>query len=144
MVGGECKAIPVAQYQIIGKTPFDQDYIDQVIESGVAACGWPRPAERPKNWDEVRTYARTVAAAPPVVQRPGIYQRVKAKFRRKPKPVAEVTPAPTPVPRAAVVTQQAPVQYIAPPPPPAPPPQPKREAIDELLNPTPVRVIPLR
>ena len=45
-VSGECKVFVSPVYVIGGKTPDDQSWIDDTIESGVAGCGWKRPKLR--------------------------------------------------------------------------------------------------
>jgi hypothetical protein len=132
--GGECRVFVAAAHEMIGKTRYDQEWIDQTIESGVAACGWPRPKARPKNWDDVRSYAKEVAAAP-VQQRRGVIQRIKDKFKRKPAPVASV-----PAPKRVEVVSSPPV---------APAPQPQPQPVAKVYEPTPtvmqpIRVIPLK
>lgn len=57
--GGECRAIPPPGFAFAGKAAPDQAYIDDVIEAGIAACGWARPQPRPASWD-----------VPPVVKAP--------------------------------------------------------------------------
>jgi len=44
--GGECKVFPRPPTVVVGQTPYDQGWIDDTIESGVASCGWQRPAPR--------------------------------------------------------------------------------------------------
>lgn len=40
---GGCRVFEAPKTEILGQTPADQRWIDDTIESGVAACGWPRP-----------------------------------------------------------------------------------------------------
>lgn len=50
-IQGACDSF-VAPVQVVGgKTRRDQRWIDGQIESGVSACGWPRPTggKRPSN-----------------------------------------------------------------------------------------------
>lgn len=124
--GSECKVFERPQYVILGKTSYDQDWVDRQIEGGVGACKWARPAKRPASLDAA---APTVVSSIPV-KRPSFAQRVKARvkkvFHKKPVPV----PAPRPVePTPPVVSPEPPR-----PEPPKPPP-PKRDPVDELLHP---------
>ncbi len=50
-VSGASEVIPAPEYEIRGKTAYDQLWIDSAIESGVAGLGWPRPKPRPKSFD---------------------------------------------------------------------------------------------
>lgn len=122
--GSECKVFERPQYVILGKTSYDQDWVDRQIEGGVGACKWARPAKRPASLDAA---APTVVSSIPV-KRPSFAQRVKARvkkvFNRTPKSVPIPAPRPTEPP------------VVAPEPPkPEPPKPPKREPIDELLHP---------
>lgn len=48
---GACNAFPKPVYQVKGKTPYDQQWADEVTEAGVAGCQWKRPAKRPAALD---------------------------------------------------------------------------------------------
>ena len=37
--------------QILGRTSYDQPWIDETTEGLVAGCQWQRPAPRPAAWD---------------------------------------------------------------------------------------------
>jgi hypothetical protein len=45
--GGECKVFTAPSFVPKGKVKSDQYWIDDQVESGVAACGWKRPKGRP-------------------------------------------------------------------------------------------------
>lgn len=47
IAGGECRVFLAPPHAIKGKTRSDQAYVDDVTESGVASCGWKRPAPHP-------------------------------------------------------------------------------------------------
>ena len=104
-------ALPQAQYQVLGKTRYDQTWIDKTIEGEVAGFGFKRPVKRPASFDAAPVSHAVVVlppekpvipvltpATPPVVTvvpRPSWSQRIKAyeqkqiqrvKNLRKPKP----------------------------------------------------------
>ena len=73
---GAGKAFPRAQYQVLGKTKYDQTWIDKTTEAEVVGFGFKRPLRRPASFDAashtvVVTPAKpatiTQAAVPPVV-----------------------------------------------------------------------------
>lgn len=76
--GGECKVFLSPQYAVKGKTSYDQGYIDDVVESGVSACGWPRPAVRPKEFDAPKNTPRIATERP---KKEGFIQRTKKVVR---------------------------------------------------------------
>lgn len=59
---GEAHALKGPDVAIKGATDFDQRWIDETTEAGIAALGWPRPAARPPEWD--KPLAKEAAAAP--------------------------------------------------------------------------------
>lgn len=143
VAGGECKTFVRADYEILGKTRWDQAWIDNIIETGVASCGWPRPKVRPTNWDQAVVYANQVQATAPVVKK-SVWQRVKQRFTRK-KEVTQVPAVQRPVvPRSRPPEAPAPTVRSYEPTPllmqPVQPPQvrvvPERkpEGIDQLLS----------
>jgi len=123
VAGGECKIFENPQYVVLGKRPYDQDWIDSQIEGGVGGCGWKRPKPRPVSFDAVA--GQKVKVAAPVKKR-GIIKRIKDRvvhpFTKPVEPVIESTPPP-------VVAAPAP-------PPPAP-----RDPVDELLQPSVIRKV---
>lgn len=128
--GGESKVFEAPKYEVLGKTSYDQNWIDSQVEGGVAAYGWKRPLPRPP---EIDAGAAPVPrkAAPKHARKKSIFRKIKDRIlpSKKRKPVETVAPAePPPVP---VVTVPDPV----PPPQPAPPPRP-RDPVDELLRPS--------
>lgn len=46
---GLCSVFPRPEYVIKGGTQHDQDWIDEIIETGIAACAWKRPLARSSN-----------------------------------------------------------------------------------------------
>ena len=48
---GAGDAFPRAQYQILGKTRYDQIWISKTIEAEVVGFGFKRPAKRPLSLD---------------------------------------------------------------------------------------------
>src|SRR6185369_14125323 len=64
--GGSCQAFPRPEYQIKGKTKFDQIWADRVTEAGVAGCHWQRPKARPVSWDAT-VVIKPTPVAPEVV-----------------------------------------------------------------------------
>lgn len=48
VAGGECKVFAAPDYVIRGRAKADQAWIDDNTEAGIAACGWPRPKNRPE------------------------------------------------------------------------------------------------
>lgn len=77
-VGGACDAFPRPEYQVLGKTPYDQEFADKTTEAGVAGCKWKRPAARPPELDK----APVVASKPAPVKKLSLWQRAKAKVKR--------------------------------------------------------------
>lgn len=81
MLGGEGGALKAPEFAIRGATDFDQKWIDETTEAGVAALGWPRPAPRPAEWDRPLAPAATAGAAPaPKKKRLG--DRVRRLFHK--------------------------------------------------------------
>lgn len=125
--GGECRVFERPRYSVLGRTSYDQQWIDGNVEAGVAACRWPRPEPRPERLD-----AQAGLPAPVVVRPATRTEKIKRLFRRKPAAPAKK------VDRLAVpdVPPPAPAPVAATPPAPAAPP---RSDIDELLDPRPRR-----
>jgi hypothetical protein len=120
--GGESKVFERPPYVVLGKTRYDQNWIDSQVEGGVAAFGWPRPAPRPPQLD-AKPGQKIVAAAPK--KKRGLIRRIKDRI------LPTKTPAPTEVP------VEAPPPVVATPEPlPPPPPPPPKSDVDELLNPS--------
>lgn len=132
VAGGECKVFARPPYAVLGKTSYDQNWIDDTVEGGVGGCRWKRPAPRPAELDAVP--GQKVVVAPP--RKRGLIRRIKDRVLPVAKKVwpgdsvAPVIPIPQPSPLA---TPAAPIE---PPPAPQPPPPPPKSAVDELLNPT--------
>jgi len=74
--------LPQAEYQIKGKTRYDQTWIDKTIESEVAGCQWDRPKARPASWDATVVVPPT-AVTPAVVTVKG--PSWLSKLKRMPK-----------------------------------------------------------
>lgn len=107
---GECRVFEAPPYEVLGKTTYDQDYIDGNVEAGVGGCGWKRPAARPPELD-----ARPKAAKPAahkLKKKPSFLSRVRARVTGKPiepvpyidasPPTPVVEPSPEPAPRDPV------------------------------------------
>lgn len=62
---GACSAFPAPQYQIKGKTGYDQKWADETTEAGVAGCDWNRPKKRPASLNP-----KPVPVSQPVVNDP--------------------------------------------------------------------------
>ena len=45
-VSGACDVWPKPKVALYGVEAVDQQFLDETVEVGVAACGWPRPAAR--------------------------------------------------------------------------------------------------
>jgi hypothetical protein len=115
--GGECKIFERPQYVVLGKRPYDQDWIDSQVEGGIGGCGWQRPKARPPALDAVP--GQKVKAPPPAKKR-GLIKRMKDRvWKPRVAPVIElpaiITQGPSPVPAM-------------------PPPDPPRDPVDELLR----------
>jgi hypothetical protein len=118
--GGECKIFESPQYVVLGKRPYDQDWIDSQVEGGVGGCGWKRPQARPAALDAVPGQK---AKAPAPVKKRGLIKRIKDRVVHPfSKPVDPVIVSPPP----PVVAAPAPL--------PAP-----RDPVDELLQPSVIR-----
>lgn len=50
-VGGESRVITAPEYSLKGATPYDQEWIDETTEAGIAGLGWKRPKPRPASFD---------------------------------------------------------------------------------------------
>lgn len=123
VAGGECRIFERPQYEVRGKRPYDQDWIDSQIEGGVGGCRWQRPAKRPASLDAAPA-ARPAVAAPK--RKPGLVKRIRDRIL----PPAAAAPSPPAFPAVA-----APIEPVPPPPAPAPP--KPRAPVDELLDPVP-------
>lgn len=60
--GGECRLVATPKYAVLGKTSYDQKWVDRTTESIVAGCRQPRPKPRPAALDKPVT---TPVALPP-------------------------------------------------------------------------------
>lgn len=90
VVGGECRAFDKSlapKYAVRGKTRYDQDWIDPIVETGVAGCNWPRPVKRPPELDARRT--APVAQAKPQ-KRKGFIRRTLNRIREPAQAPANV------------------------------------------------------
>lgn len=113
---------------VLGKTQYDQDWVDNQVEGGVAACGFPRPGPRPAALDAPPA-TRQMVTTPPPAKKKGFVRRVKERvWKPKAKPAAEApVTAPAPLPPPVVVADPPKVA-------PAPPPPPQ-DPVDALLHP---------
>jgi hypothetical protein len=83
-LGGVCNAFERPQYQIAGKTPYDQDWADKTTESGIAGCAWTRPEARPASLDAPPIDAQTRRVSVPLQKLAPAKKRrfgwIKSKF----------------------------------------------------------------
>jgi hypothetical protein len=61
-VAGACDFLDSPEYAVLGKTPYDQRWINRTEESIVTGCRKPRPKARPASFD-------APAVAPSVVKK---------------------------------------------------------------------------
>jgi hypothetical protein len=86
---GACKAFPRPEYQVKGATRYDQKWVDETTEAGVAGCGWNRPAHRPTYLNPMPVKAPIAAPAPwpdavPMpAKKPSFFNRLRSRFHRK-------------------------------------------------------------
>ncbi|WP_456681659.1 hypothetical protein [Bradyrhizobium sp. USDA 3311] len=92
VTGGESNALKGPEFVVKGATDFDQRWIDETTEAGIAALGWKRPEPRPPEWD--KPLSRDVAQAAPrpasVAKQPQkkrLRDRVRRLLHRGPAPV---------------------------------------------------------
>jgi hypothetical protein len=76
VVGSEAGALKAPEFAVKGATDFDQRWIDETTEAGVASLGWKRPEARPPEWD--KPLSRDVAAPAPAAE-PAKAKPVKKK-----------------------------------------------------------------
>ena len=119
--GGESKVFEPPPYVVLGKTKYDQNWIDSQVEGGVAAFNWPRPKPRPPELDKLPK--PKVYVAPPKKKR--LISRIKDRVWPA-VGTAPVVIVPASGPAVSVVPKNE------------PPPQP-RAVVDELLDPAPIR-----
>lgn len=91
--GGECQVFERPEYVVLGRSAYDQKWIDGNIEAGIAACQWDRPAKRPESLQQARP-AQTKA----VKRKPTLRERVKAIIRPATPAAVSLPPATAPVP----------------------------------------------
>lgn len=120
IAGGESKVFQRPEYVVLGKTSYDQNWIDNQVEGGVAAFGWKRPLPRPASLDAHVTTKQVTKIS--LAKKTSFIKRIKAKLHFvRPAPVpftnAVMPPLPEPAPPVVVVA-------------PAP-----RSPIDQLLHP---------
>jgi hypothetical protein len=58
------EAFPQAQYQVLGKTRYDQTWIDKTTEAELVGFGFKRPQKRPASFDAAPA-SHTVVVLPP-------------------------------------------------------------------------------
>jgi len=128
-VVGVCSIIPKAEYEVLGQTAYDQDYVDASVIAG-ATCGHEPPKPRPAEWDKKPTKP-PVTAKPTAKRKPGFVARVKAKLTHR---TIDEPSAPIVVPASLPqVGQPLPVPEPVVEPVPA---QPKpRSPVERLLDP---------
>jgi hypothetical protein len=52
ILGGECKLSHTPEFAVLGKTGYDQIWINRTTESLVTGCNQPRPKARPASLDK--------------------------------------------------------------------------------------------
>lgn len=52
VIGGVDQVIKAPEFVVKGATDFDQRWIDETTEAGIAGLGWKRPEARPPEWDK--------------------------------------------------------------------------------------------
>lgn len=89
VTGGEDHALKGPDFVVKGATDFDQRWIDETTEAGVAALGWKRPAARPAEWDKPlsRDAEAAPAPAPAAKKKPRWRDRVRRLLHHAPAPV---------------------------------------------------------
>mgnify|MGYP001570904152 CR=1 FL=1 len=92
IAGGESKVFTAPSYVVLGKTQYDQDWIDGNVVAGVAAFNWPLPKPRPASFDNAPPPRRIAKPT----KKPGIIKRIKALLTRE-KPAEIIAPAAPPV-----------------------------------------------
>jgi hypothetical protein len=65
VIGGECRLFHTPEYEVRGRTAYDQKWINVTTEAGVDGCGQPRPKARPASLDAPRVKAAPTATAAP-------------------------------------------------------------------------------
>jgi hypothetical protein len=103
--GGECRVFEHPEYAVLGKTRYDQNWIDSNTEAGVAACGGSVPSRGRKCWADRRGEAprtREKEAAGP--DRPHQASRCANANAQSPTPATIPTPEPSPVPAPPATT----------------------------------------
>jgi len=101
------EALPQAEFQIIGKTKYDQIWVDKTIEAEVAGFGMKRPKARPANLGGVaaaKAPARARVLKPaPSVRAPSHGGAIALPAPHTNAPTGEVAlPTPKPAPSAVV------------------------------------------
>lgn len=127
--GGESKVFEAPPYAVAGKTQYDQNVIDGWVEGGVAAFGWKRPAPRPPELDASPAPKKAVVAK----KKKSFIRRIKDRVM--PPAAASVWPDPSTF-RQVELPAPAPQPQRPTAAPASVPPLP-RDAVDELLDPTP-------
>lgn len=64
-LGGECRLVRTPKYAVMGKTPYDQGWINITTEAIVVGCAQPRPVARPASLDAPKAVAASKAKAKP-------------------------------------------------------------------------------
>lgn len=75
IAGGECKLTRTSQYAVLGKTKYDQAWVNRTTEALVRGCRQPRPGERPPELD-----AQQIGMAKQVAQ--NMTPKQKSRLRR--------------------------------------------------------------
>lgn len=90
-VAAACAGFERPEYQIKGKTSYDQNWADDNTEVGVAGCGWARPKPRP-------AYLDMPVKAP---KKRVVVNHKPENVNPRPAPVSSVVPVPSSLAPAA-------------------------------------------
>jgi hypothetical protein len=131
IAGGQCQlpGVHTPQYQILGKTRYDQNWADDVTEGLVGGCGQPRPLSRPPGLDHKMPVKAPVKA--PVKPKKKWLPDLSRKPAPPPPPVVNAPPEPADLPPMRKADPWTPVPVMPvpvkpePPKPLDPPAQPK-------------------
>lgn len=74
-VSGEARVITAPEYALKGATTYDQNWIDETTEAGVAGLGWKRPKPRPPAFDAKPMYVKAAPGSPNEVVKKRWWQR---------------------------------------------------------------------
>lgn len=73
-VEAECRLIPEPPHAVKARTSAGQDWADDLTETGVRVCGYPRPAPNPVTTTQRRAFTPSVRSVRPQGARPQTVQ----------------------------------------------------------------------